>query len=263
MTKLLGSRTVVAWVRRGVLVAVVLGVTCLCPLSARAVPVSLELALLVDVSGSIDDTEFALQKTGYVNAFNDPGIQALIAGTPNGIAVTLIYWSGASQQSQAVGWTHLTDAASATAFAAAINATVRPFDGLTAPGSAINFATPLFTNGFEGDRLVMDVSGDGVQNDGADTSDARDAALAAGITTINGIIILGASGLQTFYENNVIGGTNAFLLTANNFSDFSDGIRRKLEREIAGVPEPTTLTLLGVGALGLVGLLRRRGRKVA
>ena len=106
--------------------------------------VALELVLLVDVSGSVDGNEYALQKTGYVNAFNNASLQALIAGQPGGIAVTYIEWSGAAEQSIEVGWTHITDAASSSAFATAIATATRNFSGLTAPGSAINFATPLF-----------------------------------------------------------------------------------------------------------------------
>jgi len=126
--------------------------------AASAAPVKLELALLVDTSGSVNDQEYALQKGGYVNAFQSAAIHNLIAGAAGGIAVTYIEWSGGSEQSQRVGWTHLTNAAESNAFAAAISGLVgRPFSGLTAPGSAINFAAPLFTNNnFEGGQTVND-----------------------------------------------------------------------------------------------------------
>ena len=180
---------------------------CLAPQSAKAVPVSTELSLLLDVSGSVSTTEFELQRTGYVNAFNSPGIQALIAAAPGGIAVNMVMWSGTGQQTQVVAWQHLTNAATSSAFAASVAAVVRPFAGNTAPGSALNFATPLFTsNGFEGARLVIDVSGDGAENEGANTFAARNAALAAGINQINGLPILGEAGLLAFYQNNIQGG---------------------------------------------------------
>jgi uncharacterized protein (TIGR03382 family) len=225
--------------------------------ASAASAVGVELALLVDVSGSVDATEYNLQKTGYINAFNDPTIQGFIAATPGGVAVTYIEWSGAAQQAQLVGWTLLTDAASSSAFATAISGTSRAFSGLTAPGSAINFITPQFaSNGFNGSRLVIDVSGDGEQNDGASTAAARNAAVAAGIT-INGIAI-GPASLLTWYTNNVIGGPGAFAVGASSFADFEGAIFDKLEREITGTPTPATMALFGLGLVA-VGFARRRG----
>ena len=227
--------------------------------------VDLELALLVDVSGSVDANEFALQKGGYVNAFNDATIQALITSTANGhvgkIAATLVYWSGNAQQSTAVGWTLIDSAASASAFATAVNNAARPFNGSTAPGSAINFVTPGFgTNLFDGTRQVIDVSGDGAQNDGANTATARNAALAAGVDAINGLPILGEAGLLAWYTNNIQGGTNSFTLPASGFADFESAIKTKLAAEIKDeqpTPEPTSYALMAAG-LGLLGLLRKR-----
>jgi len=226
------------------------------PANADNIPVKLELSLLVDVSGSVSESEWQLQRDGYVAAFSDPYFYSGVIGS-GAIAVNYIYWSGASQQQNTVSWTLIDSQASANAFAAAIFAATRPFSGLTAPGSAINFAAPQFaSNIYDGLRQVIDVSGDGQQNDGADTSNARDAALLAGIDAINGLVILGETGLLNWYINNVQGGANSFTYSAT-FENFATAIDQKIEREIIGTPEPLTLLLLGAGLFGL-GILRRR-----
>lgn len=228
---------------------------------AHAVPVSVELALLVDVSGSVSTAEYNLQKGGYVNAFNtlfnDPSVANFIS-TNGPIAVTYIEWSGTNQQSQLVGWTSIGNATESQAFATAINGTSRAFSGSTAPGSAINFAVPLFTsNSFEGDRWVIDVSGDGVESAGANTAAARDAALAAGVDAINGLAI-GSQSIIDWYNANIKGGVNGFVLPAT-FESFAATVQDKIGREVTNnpIPEPAALGLLGLGLVGL-GLARRR-----
>ena len=219
------------------------------------ISVNQELSLLVDVTGSVDSTEFNLQKTGYVNAFNN------IDFTGANFAANFIYWSGAGQQQQAVGWTHITDNASAQAFASLIAATTRPFSGSTAPGSAINFAVPLFqNNGFDSQKQIIDVSGDGSQNDGFNTATARDNALLAGIDQINGLPILGSeANLEQWYQNNIQDGVDSFTMPSNSFAAFSDTITAKITKEIKGTPEPTSIiSLFALGTLGAASTLKRK-----
>jgi hypothetical protein len=239
-------------------VAAAIVVSLFTPGLASAAPVTVELLLLVDVSGSVDATEYDLQKQGYVDAFNDPGIQALIAAAPNGVAVAYAEWASGGEQALLVGWTNLTDAASASAFGAAIGASARAFVGNTGPGSAINWGAPLFAgNGFEGTRLVMDVSGDGSQNSGDDTFAAATAAKAAGIT-INGLPILGSEpDLDDWYQGNIVTPGGGFLVVASDFTSFSDAVRQKIGREIQ-VPEPAVMALFG---FGLVAAARRSARR--
>ncbi len=254
---------------RSKVAALALGITAsLCITPGYATPVGLELALLVDVSGSVDSNEFSLQQNGYRDAFLNPALVSAIQASELGsIAVTYIQWSSASQQAVKVPWTLVNDATTATTFANAVGAASRSFSGLTAPGSAINFTTPRFgtetggaANGFESLRQVIDVSGDGSQNDGASTLAARNAALAAGVDAINGLPILGSEGgLLTWYQNN-IQSPNGFTIAASSFDTFGAAILSKLTREITNgdpLPAPSSLLLTCTALLALFATRRR------
>lgn len=238
---------------------------------ASAVPVGLELMLLVDVSGSVDSTEYDLQKQGYVQAFQNAAVQNAILGSQGGaIAVTYIEWSASGQVSSRVGWTLIDSITAANDFAAAISASTRAFSGTTSLQDAIGTAYLGFGtevggttgNGFESLRQVIDVSGDGADNSSSLSGAAgRDAALLAGVDTINGIYIEGESGLASYYENFVKGGTGGFTISASNFAEFGTAIERKLVREIGNtVPEPGSIALAGAALLGM-GAARRRSKQ--
>ena len=210
-------------------------VTAQLPASAATLtPVNVELSLLVDASGSIDSREYALQMGGYRDAFIK--LSPLFgSGDFGSVAINLIQWTGVNQQEQSIPWTLLNDQASALQFADAIGALVRPRSTGTSPGSAIQFATPLFSsNDYDGQRWVIDVSGDGYENSRVSTSLARDNALAAGVTAINGLPIVTRADtrLETWYRNNIQGGVGSFTIPAYGFEDVGRALEQKLRWEL-------------------------------
>lgn len=202
--------------------------------------VDLELILMADGSGSVDDEEFLLQRRGYAQALRNPRVLAAIRNGPLGrIALTYVEWSGHFLKVPIVGWTVLSDAASVVAFARQLEEKPRALDGGgTAVGSAIIYgADSIRKNAFAGTRRVIDLSGDGPDKDGIPAAVGRDEAVAQGIT-VNGLPILGTfDGLDIFFLDNVIGGPGAFSIPAKSFKDFEAAILTKLIREIAGVED--------------------------
>jgi hypothetical protein len=216
--------------------------------AGRAEPVDLMLVLAADVSRSIDDEEFNLQRKGYAAAMTDPQVlRAISGGRHHAIAITFLEWSGASDQNVIVDWTVVRDEEAAAAIASTIVAAPRSFVGRTSISAAIDFAVHrLQAAPAESDRRVIDVSGDGTSNSGRSVTEARDDAVAAGIT-INGLAIANnrsspgyafhtqpPGGLPKYYQENVIGGPGAFLISVEDFHSFADAITRKLVAEIAG-----------------------------
>ena len=205
------------------------------PASARSV--DLELVLAVDASASVRYQEYSLQMQGLAAAFRDPSVAAAIrAATPRGVAVSLVQWSGVGDQAMLVDWSLVDDTQSAAAFADRIDAAPRAVRaGGTALGDAVLFSlAALATNDFQGRRQVIDVSGDGRANVGSAAAVARDQAVAAGVT-VNGLAILEEEAdLDSYYAENLIGGSGAFLQTADDSADFARAIKRKLITEISG-----------------------------
>ncbi|MCW5732380.1 MAG: DUF1194 domain-containing protein [Alphaproteobacteria bacterium] len=211
--------------------------------------VDLQLALAVDISGSVDQDEALLQRQGYVAAFRDPEIiRAIKGGMIGKIAVMYFEWASYGDNRLLVDWMVIGDEASAHMFAALLaEAPIRT--GLrTSITGAIDFALPRFALGnFRATRRVIDISGDGPNNDGGLIDLAREKAIAAGIT-INGLPIVNdrpnrfgfpnMADLDKYYEGCVIGGPGAFIVVAQDFASFGEAVRRKLLLEIAGlVPE--------------------------
>ena len=226
--------------RRGKVAALVLAFAAFSAASpVRAEPVELELLLAVDASSSVDPGEYRLQMQGLAAAFRHPAVRRALAqvGEP-GIVVALLQWSRPDSQNFAVPWTRVRDAASLEALAAAIDTARRGWiAGGTAIARALDVASEaLAANRFEGRRRVIDLSGDGRANMGGPPAVARDRATAQGVT-INALAIVNEEWrLDRYYRDEVIGGTGAFVMVADDYDDFARAIRAKLVREIAGTP---------------------------
>jgi hypothetical protein len=204
--------------------------------AAAATPVAVQLVLAVDVSGSVDQARFELQRQGYAEAFRSAAVQQAIRSTGTGsVAISMLQWTGPSLHVVAVDWTFISDTASAERFAAAIEQAPRAlFGGGTSISGAIDFAMTLFPHSpFQGTRRVIDVSGDGANNRGRFAEDARDEAVAAGVV-INGLPILTLEPeLDVYYRDSVIGGPGAFVIAVRSYEEFARAIRSKLVTEIA------------------------------
>jgi hypothetical protein len=214
----------------------------------RPVPVDLELVLAVDVSGSIDEEEAALQRQGYVDAISDPEvIRAIRSGILGRIAVTYFEWAGDGWQIPVLDWTLIDSEATAKNFSKKLSDAAMGSGPWTSISQAIDFGAALFqTSKFEGTRRIIDVSGDGPNNTGGLVVPARDAAVARRIT-VNGLPIINdrfnisrapMPNLDLYYRNCVIGGPGAFIVVAHGFRSFAQAIRRKLILEIAGTTPP-------------------------
>ena len=228
---------------RSLVIAALIALGLAAPARAAAPePVDVELILAVDVSRSIDPQEQELQFRGYAAAFRDPKTIEGIRGGPVGaIAVMLFTWSDHHVQETLVPWTLIHDEASARAFADAIDAAPKRVWLYTSISGAIEYGVRQFGQAFEGTRRVMDISGDGANNSGPPVSEARDAAIAQGVT-INGLAIIDANPgpwaqhqppLDAYYQEEVIGGAGCFLVVADGFDAFETAVKRKLIREIA------------------------------
>lgn len=223
--------------------------------AARAAePVDMTLVLVSDVSRSVDDSEFQMEKAGYAAAFNDPRVIAAIRGGAVGaIAVAYVEFAGSYEVSTVLDWRVVRDAASARQFTDALDKAPRSFWGRTSISAGIDRAMHLLEeSGFEAQRRVIDVAGDGTNNSGREVAAARDDAVAAGVT-VNGLAIINEhpvsytyahvqppGGLTEWYRQNVTGGPGSFVVEVREFATFGEAMTRKLINEIAALPATHT-----------------------
>ena len=203
----------------------------------QGVPVDLELAFVVDASGSIDTEETRLQRQGYVDALANPRVLgAVTGGTLRAVAVAFIEFAGAGCERLGVPWMRIANRDDATAFGARVLALPRVYcPGGNAIGDALAFAVEsIESNAFEGTRRVIDISGDGPNTLGLPVELARDRAVARGIT-VNGLVIDRPSmpELELYFREAVTGGARSFVVKADGRRSFAAAILKKLIIEIA------------------------------
>jgi hypothetical protein len=210
-------------------------------------PVDLLLVLAADVSRSVNQPKFQLQREGYAAAISDKRVlEAISSGRHRRIAVCFVEWSGVSAQKLVIDWTLIGDADSARKFGDQLLELPRSFAERTSISGGIDFAMTLFDlSPYKAARRTIDLSGDGTNNSGRDVTLARDDALAKGVT-INGLVILSErplpwnpehtnppGGLPNYFRDNVIGGPGAFVIVAEDFNSFGQAIVKKMIAEIA------------------------------
>ena len=218
------------------------------PASARGgdLAVDAEIVFAVDISYSMDRFEQELQRDGYVQALTSPEfLNALKSNALGRIAIAYMQWASYTDQDIVLNWMVIDGPESAAVAAARLRDAPYRRAQRTSISGAIDAASRLFeTNGFDGARHIIDISGDGPNNNGRFVTQARDEALARGIT-INGLPLVGIRSwigpadikeLDIYYEDCVIGGPDAFMVTIRDTRSFVDATRSKLVREIALAP---------------------------
>jgi hypothetical protein len=207
------------------------------PAAAQETQVDVELAFVVDASGSIDEAETRLQRQGYVDALKNPKVQqSITGGLTGGIAAAYIEFAAEGCNRLSVAWTRIHDVASAEAFGQKILAAPLHFcPGGNAIGDALSFAG--YSNAFKGLRRVIDISGDGPNTVGSSVEFVRDRIVATG-TTINGLVIHRPSmpNLDRYFKNAITGGPGSFVIKADDRRNFAEAILKKMILEIAAQP---------------------------
>lgn len=226
---------------------------CFPALAKAAESVDVALVLVSDVSRSVDDSEFKMEKAGYETALLDPKVIAAIKGGPIGaIAIAYVEFAGAYEVRTVIDWQIVNDENSARRFVANLEESQRSYWGRTSISAGIDRAMQMLAaSGFEAQRRVIDVAGDGTNNSGREVNEARDDAINAGVI-INGLAIINEhpvsytfahvqppGGLTNWYAENVIGGPGSFVVEVRSFEAFGEAMTRKLLNEIAATEAGT------------------------
>lgn len=216
---------------------------------AQEVEVDVELVLAVDVSRSMSPRELEIQRRGYAEALvSQPVLNAIRGGLTGRIALRYVEWSNHGQQRVIVDWTLVANAEDARRVALQLTARFDSALRRTSISDAIDQSAVSFEgNGFTAPRRVIDVSGDGPNNNGRPVEMARDAAIAAGVV-INGLPLMTNEGMGTqfhltdldvYYRECVIGGPASFVIPVHDWDQFPAAVRRKLVLELAGTAPET------------------------
>ncbi len=201
---------------------------CLAP-AAKAC--DLALALAVDVSGSVDSDEFRIQMDGLAAGLRDPVVsEALVRANAR---LMLVQWTGSSRQRITVPWTEIDGFPAIDGFAEKVASDPRVWRNFsTAIGEALEVIVSSFSEVSDCKRHLIDISGDGISNEGVEPADLRDSLKRRGIT-VNAIAIEESEpDLTAYFFENVIVGEGAFVVSASGFEDYPERIRKKLLREV-------------------------------
>ncbi|SMO54898.1 DUF1194 domain-containing protein [Ruegeria faecimaris] len=200
-------------------------------LAPTAEACDLALALAVDVSGSVDSNEYRIQMDGLAAGLRDPIVsEALVRGNAR---LMLVQWTGASRQKVTIPWTHMDSFEAIDSFARQVAADARVWRNFsTAIGEALETTMSSFSEVTECKRHLIDISGDGVSNEGVEPSEIHDVLRGKGVT-VNAIAIEESEpDLTAYFFENVIVGEGAFVVSAAGFEDYPARIRKKLLREV-------------------------------
>ncbi|WP_413720920.1 DUF1194 domain-containing protein [Silicimonas sp. MF1-12-2] len=216
------------------------------PVLAEAKEVDVELALMVDVSRSMGPAELEIQRRGYAEAItSDEVVNVILNSFTGSIAVTFVEWAGYGLQREIVPWTLIDSREAAEAVSTQLTADFNYAMRRTSISGAVDYAREsIRSNEFEGLRKVIDISGDGPNNDGRPVTEARDIAVEEGLI-VNGLPLMtedstsrwGIDDLDVYYWECVVGGPGAFVIPVLDWDDFPLAVRRKLVLELVGPPD--------------------------